>query len=118
HVFDAEDLQTRVLDLEDRLFATGAGAFYFHFDFHHAVLAGFARRFLSSATGGEGSALASALEANRASRRPGDRLAVGVGDRDHRVVESRLHMRHAARDALAKLLLWCAGLAGRGFHGF
>src|SRR5690349_13270175 len=105
HVFDSEDLQTGILDLKHRLLTTGAGAFYFDLDFNHAMLACFAGRFFSCATGGERGALAGTLEANSASRRPGDRLTIGVGDGDHRVVEGRLHMGHATRDALAKLLL-------------
>ena len=45
--------------------------------------------------GGERRRLARALEALGARRRPRDRVALGVGDRDHGVVEARHHMRDA-----------------------
>src|SRR6185503_17150885 len=58
--------------------------------------------------------LARALEAVAARRRPGNRVALRVGDRDHRVVERRIHVRDARRDVLAFApadALWCGFLA-------
>src|SRR5687768_9220775 len=104
-VLDAGDLQSCVLDLEDRLLASGAGALDLDLDLDHPVLARLAGGLLRGASRGEGGALARALEADRPGRAPRDRLTVGVGDRDHRVVERRLDVRHAARHALAELLL-------------
>src|SRR5690606_1501357 len=48
-----------------------------------------------------GRRLARALEAERARRRPGDGVALCVGDRDLGVVEARVHMRDARGDVLA-----------------
>src|SRR4051812_5317487 len=40
-VLDPHDFKTGILDLQNRLLATRAWALHFHFDFEHAVLAGF-----------------------------------------------------------------------------
>src|SRR5688572_18102801 len=112
-VLDAGDLQAGVLHLEDRLLAAGAGALDLDLDLDHAVLARLVGGLLSGASGGERRALARALEPDRPGRAPRDRLPVGVRDRDHRVVERRLDVRHATRHALAELLLRPAGLARR-----
>ena len=71
------------------------GPFDLHFDLDHAVLAGFGAGLFGGPTGGERRALSGALEADRAGRRPGDRLTIRVSDGDHRVVERRLHMSDA-----------------------
>src|SRR4051812_19283338 len=104
-ILDAADLQAGVLEVQHRLLAAGAWTLDLHLDLEHAVLARFGGGLLGGATGGERRALASALEPDRAGRRPRDRLAVRVGNRHHRVVERRLDVRDAARHALAKLLL-------------
>src|SRR5690606_32353658 len=49
----------------------------------------------------EGRRLARALEALSARRRPGNRVALRVGDGDHRVVEGRADMSDARRNVLA-----------------
>src|SRR5690242_20043941 len=103
-VLDARDLQPVVLELNDRLLAAGAGAFDFYLDLDHAVLARLDGGLLRGPSGRPGGALAGALDAgDRAGRRPADRLAVGVGDGDDRVVERRADVRDAARHALADL---------------
>src|SRR5581483_6633187 len=67
----------------------------------HAVL----HRLLGSVLGGnlrgERGRLARALEAVAARRRPCDRVALRVGDGDHRVVERGVDVRDARRDVLA-----------------
>ena len=45
--------------------------------------------------------LARALEALAPRRRPRDRIALSVGDRDHRIVEGGIHMRRTRGDVLA-----------------
>src|SRR5690606_16730668 len=46
---------------------------------------------------------ARALEAHHPGRRPGDRVPLRIRDRDHRVVERRIHVGDARRDVLAFL---------------
>src|SRR3546814_11889575 len=48
-----------------------------------------------------GSRLAAALETHHAGARPGNRIALRVGDGDHRVVEGRVDVGHTRRDILA-----------------
>ncbi len=78
---------------------TGTG--HFHFNRAHAVLGRLASGVFSGHLGGVRGRLARALETHRAGRRPGDRVALRVGNRDHRVVERRVHMRDARGDVLA-----------------
>ena len=63
--------------------------------------AAFLRGILGRHLGGVGRRLARALEAHGAGRRPGDRVALRVGDGDHGVVERGVHMRDARSDILA-----------------
>jgi hypothetical protein len=100
-VLNAGDFQAGVLQIENGLFAAGAGAFDLDLDLDHAVLARLRGRAFGGATGGEGRALAVALEADCSRAGPGDGLDVGVGDRDHGVVKGGLDERNAAGDALA-----------------
>jgi hypothetical protein len=48
-----------------------------------------------------GRRLARALETHGPGRRPGNRVALGVGDGDHRIVERCRHVRDAGRDVLS-----------------
>src|SRR6266516_8049586 len=75
----------RDLDLE------GAHAMF------HRLLGGVLGRNLSR----ERRRFARALEPFRSRRGPGDRIALSIGDRDHRVVERRIHVRDARGDVLA-----------------
>jgi hypothetical protein len=63
----------------------------------HRLLGGIFRRDLRRERG----RLARSLEAVAARRRPGDRVALRVGDRDHRVVERCVDVRDARSDVLA-----------------
>ena len=109
HVLNRGHLQTCVLQVDDRLLAAGAGTFHFDLDLDHPALARLVGDLLGCSTGGERGALAGALETDGPGRRPGDRLAVGVGDGDDRVVERRLNVRDPSRHAFTNLLLGCAG---------
>src|SRR5690606_36417443 len=55
---------------------------------------------------GEGRRLAAALETQHAGRRPRDRIALRVRNRDHRVVERGIHVGDARRDILPFLALY------------
>src|SRR3546814_2800607 len=66
----------------------------------HAVLLRLAAGILGGDLRRVGGRLARALEALTAGRRPGDGVPLHVGDRDHRVVEARVHMGDAGRDVL------------------
>src|SRR5688572_6095473 len=61
------------------------------------LAAGILRRDL----GGVRRRLPRALESHHARARPGDRIALGVGDGDHRIVEAGVHMGDAGGDVLA-----------------
>src|SRR5262249_4104115 len=65
---------------------------------------------------GEGRALARALEADVARRRPGNRVALLIGDRDDRVVERRLDVRDAIGNVLALAPLRSPSSCGRLGH--
>ena len=67
--------------------------------------------------GGERRALAGALEADVAGRRPGEDVALLVGDADDRVVERALDVRHAVGDVLA-LALAGPATAGLGLRHY
>src|SRR5690606_37423817 len=66
---------------------------------------------------GIGRRFARALEALAARRRPGDGVALGVGDGDHGVVERRVDVRDARGDVLALAALDAAGGCGRCWLG-
>ena len=66
---------------------------------------------LGGPLGGERGALAAPLEADRPGRGPAQRVAVGVGDRDGRVVERRLDVHDRPADVAS-----CLPLLGLG-HG-
>src|SRR6476659_6659162 len=100
-VLDAEDLDAGVLDRPDRGLATGARALHHDVDPAHTVLHGPARRGLGRELRHERRALAGALEADVAGRRPRQHVALLVRDRDDRVVERGLDVRDAVRDVLA-----------------
>src|SRR3954469_25346622 len=79
HIFDPRYFQSRVLEIEHRLLAPGAGTFDLDFHFKQSVLARRLSGMLGRATRGERRALASALEATRPRRCPRQRLAIEIG---------------------------------------
>ena len=83
-------------------------------DLANAVLHGGTGGLLGGHLGREGSRLAGALEADVAGGRPGDHVTALIGDRDDRVVERALDVRHAVRDVLA-LTLAGPTATGEGF---
>src|SRR5262245_1780100 len=106
-VFDRLDDQSGLLQGSHRGLAAGAGALELDLDLLQAELRGLAGGLLRGALGGEGRALAAALEANGAGRGVTQRVALRVGDRHDRVVERRLNVRDPAGH-IATLLAFLA----------
>src|SRR5690349_12815458 len=102
------DLQTAGVERTHGRLAARAGALDAHFDHLHAVLLRGNASLLGGDLRGERRALARAAETAAAGRRPGQRVALAIRDRDDRVVEGRVHVRDSVRDVLLDLL--AAGL--------
>src|SRR5438132_1267678 len=100
HVRDRGDLETRRLQGTDGGLAAGSRTLDEDLDLLEAVLHGAARRRLGGDLGGKGRALARPLEALAAGAAPGEDVALGVGQRHHRVVEGGLDVGLAHRDVL------------------
>src|SRR3954466_8584013 len=101
HVADRGDREARRLQRTQRRFAARSGSCHFHLEQPHAVVHRLAGGVLGRDLRGVRRRLARALEAHGAGRRPGDCIALDVGDGDHRVVEARVHVRDAGTDILA-----------------
>ncbi len=67
----------------------------------HAMFCGLAGAILGRHLRGVGRRFARALETHRAGGGPRDRVALGVCDGDHRIVERRIHVGDARDDVLA-----------------
>src|SRR4029078_4508096 len=100
HVADRGDGEARGLQRTKRRFTARTGACHFNFERAHAVFL----RLLGNVFGGDlrriRRGLARALETHRAGRRPGNGVALRIGDGDGRVVERRIHVRDAGGDRL------------------
>src|SRR5215469_6360750 len=92
-VRDAGDLQAAVVQRPDRRLAAGAWAADPHLDVLDTVLLGRDAGLLRSDLRGERRALAGAAEAAAARRRPGQRIALAIGDGDDSVVERGVDVR-------------------------
>src|SRR5687767_4867422 len=99
-VADRGDLEADRLQRPKRAFAARSGAFDLDLEGADAMLGGLAAGVLGGDLGGIGSRLAAALEAHHPGARPGNRIALGIGDGDHRIVEARIHVGNARRDVL------------------
>src|SRR5690606_35746918 len=84
----------------DRGLTARARALDEHVDLAHAVLLRLAGGVLGGQLRGERRRLARPLEADMARRRPGEHVALRVGDRHDRVVEGALDVSGAVRDVL------------------
>src|SRR5579863_8877957 len=105
YVADDDDVQARGGESSHGGFAAGAGTLYANLDALHAVLIardtrGGKRGLLRSV----GRALTRTLEADRARRGPAHCAAIGIGDRDLRVVERRGDVHQAVRNGAALTL--------------
>ena len=94
------DLEAGGLQRPDRGLAARARALDEHVDLLHAVLLRLAGGVLGGQLRGERGRLARTLEADVTRRRPGDDVALRVGDRHDRVVERALDVCGAVRDVL------------------
>src|SRR5271165_6607978 len=101
HVTDRGDGEARGLQRAERRFAARTGTGDLDFQRAHAVFLRLLGNVLRRDLRGIRGRLARSLEAHRAGRRPGNGVALRVGDGDGRVVERRVHMRHAGGDVLA-----------------
>src|ERR1700730_12168505 len=104
HVRKAGDLESQRVQGARRRLAAGARSLDSDLEvLDPALLRRLARRFGGNLRR-EGRRLARALEAGTARRRPGERVALAIGDGDDRVVERRVDMRNPFRDVLLDLL--------------
>src|SRR3984893_12005647 len=101
HVADRCDGEARCLQRAQRRLAARARTRHIDLERAHAVFLRLARGVFGRDLRRIGRRLARALEAERTRRRPGDGVALRVGDRDCGVVEARVHVRHARDDVLA-----------------
>src|SRR5690349_14382624 len=97
HVLDGLDLDARGLERADRRLAAGAGPLDHHVHGTDSCVLGAVAGVLRRHLGREGRALPRALETDPPGRRPGEDVALRIGDRDDRVVEGRLDVRDAVR---------------------
>src|SRR5664279_747548 len=101
HVADRRDGEARRLQCAKRRLTAGTRTRHLDLEGAHAVFL----RLLGGVFGGDLRGVrrrfARAFETHGPRRRPGDGVALRVGDGDHRVVERRIHMRHARRDVFA-----------------
>src|SRR5205085_10635235 len=98
------DLEAGVHERTDGGLAARTRALDHDVDRTQTVLHGTTGALFGGELRGERRRLTRALEAHVARRRPGNDVALRVGDRNDRVVEGRLDVHHAVRDVLAFLL--------------
>src|SRR6187401_2436013 len=111
-VANGHDLQPAGLKRPESRLAAGARPRNLDLDRPHAMLHGGAPRLVGRHLRGIGSGLARPLETELPRRRPGDRVALNVGDGDHRVVERGMNMHHTRGDVLALLAARADGFLG------
>src|SRR6202040_2711280 len=90
----------------------GAGATNTHFDVFHAMFLCGRACLLGGNLRGERRALARAAETAAARGRPGQCVALTIGDRDDRVVERSMDVRDRIEHVLASLLRLLGAAAG------
>src|SRR6185312_7239613 len=101
HVADAGDRKADRLEGTERALAAGTGTLDLDLQGADAVVGGLAAGILGGDLRGVRRRLAAALEAHHPGTRPGNRIALRVGDGDHGVVEAGVHVGDAGRDVLA-----------------
>src|SRR5215217_561568 len=101
HVTDRGDGEAGRLQGAQSGLTAGAGTRHLDLEGTHAVLGSLAGRIFSGDLRRIRGRLTRTLETHGAGRGPGDRVALGVGDGDHGVVERGVHVRHAGNDVLA-----------------
>src|SRR5712671_5743844 len=101
HVADRCDSETRGLQRTERRFAARTRTGNFHLQRAHAVFLRLLGDVFRRNLRGIGGRFTRTLETHRSGRRPGNGVALRVGDGDGRVVERRIHVRDAGGDVLA-----------------
>src|SRR6476620_3506559 len=101
HVADRGNRKASRLPRAQRRLTSRARARHLDFEGTHAVLLRLLGGIFCRDLGSVGRRLARALETHGPGRGPGNRVALRVGDRNHRVVERSRYMRDAWRDVLA-----------------
>src|SRR5215211_3950183 len=109
YVTDRGDGEARSLQRTKRRLAARTGAGNFNFQRAHAVFLRLLGNVFGRNLRGIGGRLARALETHRAGRRPGNGIALRVGDGDGRVVERRIDVRDARGDVLAFATAYAGG---------
>src|ERR1700744_3088788 len=110
HVTDRGDGEARGLQRAERRLTARTGTRDFDFERAHAVslrlLGNTLRRNLSGIRG----RFTRPLEPHRSRRRPGNGVALRVGDGDGGIIERRIHMRHTGGDILALTATYAGGI--------
>src|SRR5207237_1978316 len=109
HVADRRHGEARRLQRTKRRFTARTRTGNFHFQRAHAVFLRLLGNVFGRDLRGIGGRLARALEAHRAGRGPGNRVALRIGDGDGRVVERRIDVRDARGDVLAFATAYAGG---------
>jgi hypothetical protein len=87
-IADGSDPKSGRLQRANRRLSTGAGPFDEDIQLPDARVHGLPRRLLASKLGRIRRTLPRTLEAHGARAAPGDHVAIRIGDRDYRIVES------------------------------
>jgi hypothetical protein len=109
HIADRGDGETRSLQRTKRRLAARTGAGNFNLQRAHTVFLRLSGNVFGRDLRGVRGRLARTLESHRARRRPGNGIALRVGDGDGRIVELRIHVRHARGDILALAAAYAGG---------
>src|ERR1700687_780747 len=104
NVRNARDLQPAGVERTHRRLAPRTGAGHTDFDALHAVLLRGGTGLLGRHLGRKRRALARTAKTTAARGRPGQRIALPIGDRDDRVVERCMHVSDRVEHVLARLL--------------
>src|SRR6201999_1300573 len=101
HVADRCDGEARRLQRTKRRFAARTRTCNFNLQRAHAVFLRLLGDVFRRDLRGIGGRFARTLETHRSGRRPGNGVALRVGDGDGRIVERRIHVRDTGCDVLA-----------------
>jgi len=111
-IADRRNAYARLTYGPDRRLASAARPFYADFNLTHPRIGSLSRGLAGSLLRGERRSFSGTAKAPSSRRRLGDKVAVGIGDRDHRVVKRRSDMNDPVRNVLflflfVNLFLWC-----------
>src|SRR5467141_2224161 len=109
HVTDRCDGEARSLQRTKRRFAARTRTSNFHLQRTHTVFLRLLGDVFRRDLRGIGSRFTRTLETHRSGRRPGNGVALRVGDGDGRVVERRIHVRDTGRNVLALAAAYAGG---------